>query len=523
MIKLVTTNKLDTYLTIQDIQYRFYLDDSHYLCCSELAEAPIYNQPIKEYAVDYDVNGRVGIVFLDYEGRFYYYFFNGQSWDVQLLYHAALDAEKIHFIDIKFSLQTPYILFCWRDLSAPYLISIVSYFEEAGSWKKKIVCRIHLRESCKPYCLTRDHQYNLFLSFLANNNLIYDLKLSFYRSESFQWDEEIYLGSCIYIKYFSVDILPDANGDLHISWNDKNKNNYCIKYLHFAFGNMKKNTRIAIERKSPIQGFFQSIYKNILSITYCVGEAIYFSYGLLPQRGKMIWIQKEKPLISDVQPVFIRIREENTLHSNFSIYSPEGKNFLLEANKLISHEELQQFLQQGEAEDTNLISMEENVLPNNIVYNRSNISEMIRKHDSPENRGIDEINKRQMEVTGEKSIINSLEAEIRYLKEEVKKLTELNRRYLNLINEGGEKITQYKENIHLLETEKETLHHRITVLEKKCLELENEREKLHNDLLLLQQQNQALNETLIEKDDTIIQSQIYENEKDISFFKKIFK
>ncbi|AOT72845.1 hypothetical protein [Geosporobacter ferrireducens] len=525
----MNTNKLDTNLTIGDIHYRFYLDDSQYLYCiggeDAVDEGPVYSHPVKEYAVDYDVNGKIGAVLLDFEGRFYYYFFNGQSWDAQLLYHSAIDAEMIDFIDIKFSDQTPYIVFCWRDLSAPYLISIVSYFEEADSWKKEIICRTHLKDPCKPYCLTRDHQYNLFLSFLTNNNLIYDLKLSVYRVESSQWDEDIYLASCIYIKYFSVDILPDTNGDLYISWIDKNKNNYCIKYLRLTLENMKKNTGIAIEKKFPITWFFQNIHKNILTIIHCIGEATYFSYALLTQKGRTIWSKKEKPFMLDLQPVFTRIREENIHQSNYSVYSPQAKNSLLDLSELVSHEEAQQFLEEDKMKDANLEPINENILSSRMAHQRSNPTGMLRKHNLSGNNTTDEVSRKQIELAGaeEKNVINSLAAEIRYLKEEVKKLTELNRKYLNLINEGGEKITQYKENIRLLETEKDTLHHKIAVLEKKCTEFERERKKLHTDLQLLQQQKQELNEALAEKDNMIIQSRINENEKDIGFFKKIFK
>ncbi len=514
MIEVLQLNKLDTNLRINGIGFRFYLDDSQYLYYHDqeddaLSEEPIYSHPVKEYAVDYDRNGNIGLVLLDQEGRFYYYYFNGQSWEANLLYHTVIDAEKIHFIDIKFSNQSPQIFFCWQDLSSPSQVSIVTYFENSGEWKKKIISRNHLKDPCKPYCLVRDHQYNLFLSFLTNNNMIYDLRLSIYRVESSQWDEDIYLSSCIYIKYFFVDILPDEKGNLYISWTDKNKTSYCIKYLRFTTSNMKKIIGISLERKLPITWFFQSIDKDIFTIIYQLDGATYYAYALLSSKQGLTWSKEEEPILLNMHPVFTKISHQNTNHSNYSIYSDLEKKHLFDIQGLISLKEFHQLLEQGKMESLNFGFVKEEPGPSNITNGSSDTVGTLRKHHLTKNNKTSEMSTKQMEFEGKKNIIEMLENEVRYLKEEVKKLTELNRKYLDLINEGGEKISQSKEHSRRLAMQIDGFHHKINVLEEKCKELESEKENLHGDLVVLQQKNQELKDIL--------------KEKEVGFLKKLFK
>ncbi|SHI52397.1 hypothetical protein SAMN02745975_00063 [Geosporobacter subterraneus DSM 17957] len=523
-MEVLDIGRFDTNANIHRTAYRFSLDDSQYLRFGiqgeELSEKSVHPYPIKEYAVDHDSHGHIGAVILDQEGQFYYYNFNGQSWDTHLLYQAALDAEKIDFVDIKYTNRNPQIFFCWRDLSSPFKVSIVTYFTEDGSWKKKIIARTYFKNNCKPYCITKDHGDNLYLSFLTNNNMIYDLKLSVYRIETAQWEDAFYLSDCIYIKNFFIDMLADEKGNLHISWTDKNKSNYCIKYLCYTIDSAKKTTNVVIEKDQPIKWFFQYINHDVFMIIYVANEEIYYIYAHLLQNCELIWSREGVRIHHITTPVFSKILPENITHTNFGLYNDLESKTLLNLFSLVSREDLNQL----SVLEANLSLAAENRFSNNPSMINRDMSISNRKQQPYHNPPIAAISKSQLESNGRKNIISTMESEIRFLKEEVKKLTDLNRKYLHLINESGDKISQYKEQIQKWEGEKDIFQHKILALEKKCVSLEKEREKLHGELILSQQQNQLFKDGIKEKE-TILTQQKQENvaKKESGFFKRIFK
>lgn len=522
-MEVLDIGRLDTNANIYGEAYRFSLDDSQYLRfvvqSEKLSEKTVHPYPIKEYAVDHDSHGHMGAVILDQEGQFYYYDFNGQSWDAHLLYQTALDAEKIDFVDIKYTNQNPQIFFCWRDLSSPFKVSIVTYFTENGSWKKKIIARTYFKDSCKPYCIIKDHRDNLYLSFLTNNNMIYDLKLSVYRIETAQWEEAFYLSDCIYVKDFFIDMLPDEKGNLHISWIDKNKSNYCIKYLCYAINSTKKTENVVIQKNQPIKWFFQYINHDVFMIVYGANEEVYYIYAHLLQNGELIWSREGVRIHHTTPLVFSKILTENITHSNFALYTDLARKTFLNLFSLVPRKDLNQL----SILDANLSLAVENKISNNPSMNNRDMAISHPNQQRYHNPLIAAISTSQLESDGRKNIISTMESEIRFLKEEVKKLTDLNRKYLHLINESGEKISQYKEQIQKWEGEKDIFQRQISALEKKCVSLEKEREKLHGELILAQQQNQLLKEGIKEKE-TILARQKQENEskKESGFFRKIF-
>lgn len=280
-------NNMNTLLYGKNDFIKFFSTNSNglsYLMNDTLGPLELFSEEILEFDLDIDNEGNIGVILLDPNGRLFYYFFHEESWSEFILYELDLSVERIKNISIKFSNNSPYILCCWQNLSSPTSWSILSYHKHNDNWKSEIISKIQFLygEDIKPYKIIRDSNYNLYLIYLTNSNIIYDLNIKFLLNNSFQWKNQLFLCNCIYLKYFQLDGLVDKYGGIHISWMDKSKNKHCIKYLYKSRVEYKPATPITIIEKDS------SFLRNLLFmekdsiICYCITDQhIYYSTKLL--------------------------------------------------------------------------------------------------------------------------------------------------------------------------------------------------------------------------------------------------
>lgn len=242
------------------------------------------DEKILEFDVDIDKFGNIGVIILSDNGQLCYYFFNGNTWSKSLLYQLDFNAEKMKDISIRFSNNSPYILCCWKNTESSNLWSIISYYSHNDCWKNEVITDIRFlyEEDIKPYILIRDLHFNLYLIYLTNSNIIYDLNMKILSHQSFQWGNPLFLSHCIYLKYFHLDALIDQDKGVHISWIDKTKDRHCINYLYKSKSKYKSPTPMTI--LESIDSFIgnQLFMENHSIICYgMTNEYIYYTTQLL--------------------------------------------------------------------------------------------------------------------------------------------------------------------------------------------------------------------------------------------------
>ncbi|HHY90229.1 MAG TPA: hypothetical protein GX503_01055, partial [Clostridiales bacterium] len=232
---MLASKNFDILLYEKEKNSRFFLDQNAKLCYSQTSSkevVSIYPDKIVEFDMDVDSKGNVGIIILDEMGKLIYKYWDRNNWNSYLLYQLKLGLEEFRHVSIRFSIDSPHIMVCWRDLSVPHSWSLLCYYREKEYWEKKLFNRIFFREEIKPYCFIRDHHSHLHLIYLENHNMFYHIMYTQFLSfKKKQWSDSIQISDCIYSKSYQSDLLIDSNGMIHISWIDKHKKNYCVKYI----------------------------------------------------------------------------------------------------------------------------------------------------------------------------------------------------------------------------------------------------------------------------------------------------
>jgi hypothetical protein len=430
-ISLYTLNEL--------LHFRSSNDGIYYLSQHTNEEICLYEKNILEFDLDIDNNGNIGIVILDHEGQFLYYYHDGKTWTSHLLYEVDLAVEEFKYISIKFSFNSPYILFCWKDLSSPNLCSIISYYKENNYWKKQVLNRIYINKDIKPYALIKTIEYDLYFISLHNNNMIYDLIMKTLSSTSYEWTEPSFICNCISLKNFYLDALIDSERTIHISWIDKYKNQYCIKYVFIDI----ENNQI-----SNLEQLLQVDVPLLRQQLLCQEKSI-FCY-----------------VVSKEHIYFIRKNEYSTWNTPHTINLSPTSIYFIKIVQNIDTPFIQyhaNYILSTSSSDLSPISIEEINIEKS-SFDQSNHSKTNTIHHkkiaptSVQDLSLDtyktlqmELYQRSEELEIKNNLIKALQGNISFLKGELHRLNTQNENYINTLYSNDHKFKKYKSNTQTLE------------------------------------------------------------------------
>ncbi len=478
----------------------FYLNDFSeidYFDTTKNQSIHLYNQKILEFDVDIDQHGNIGMVLLDTKGYLYYYYYNGKVWDNYLLYHVDLDVEEFKYLSIKFSPSSPYITFCWRNLSSPSFWSVVCYYKENTQWEKHVFSKTYMQEVIKPYILIRDFHYNLHIIYLTNNNFIYNINIESLSIHSNQWTNSSTLCNCIYIKFFHLDALIDLEGILHIIWNDKHKKTYCVKYITL---DQTKNKLIhpsfILESTLPIMQPYL-FYENKQIACYGLTEKnIFYAVQIYNRRKDLSsWSKQQATSLQSDSIYFFKIVQ--------STNNPFIQYF---ANSIVS----------SNLSDFSPIKMHESVVStNNTISSTFKENEAVNEPSSKKLKL--ELYKKSQELNVKNDLLKSIENEMHYLKQEVLRLNTENKKYIALIHESHEKYKNHEKDIIDLKQNNEKMVLALETSNKKQTDLLNQ---ITSYQLKLQEMEKYLAD--LNQENSQLKKEI-EKSAGKNFFKKFFK
>lgn len=464
----------------------------------------LYDKKILEFDIDIDNKGNIGVVILDCEGNFYYNYFDGNIWTSHLLYKLDPNLEEFKHICIKFSLSSPYIVFCWRNLSYSSSWSIVSYYKDPTHWKKEVLNRVYLKENIKPYILIRNIHYQLYFIYLNNNNIIYDLMIKNLPQQSFQWTQPTFLSNCIFLKYFHLDALIDPEDTIHISWLDKHKQNYCIKYVsNNNKKNILSNSIPILEMNIPFTRH-QLLYHKKLIICYALtNKNIFYSTKLINDSN---WNKPNKLNLLPNSIVLIKIIKSTTntvIHYNANYILSEN---LSNITPLVL-ETIEDSFKNNETDST--------------YYTTSNKKENFPIH--LYDQSIDSFKKiklelytKNKELEMKNNLLKSLEDNISFLKKEIKQLNMQNKKYINILHKNNEKYHTNQNKINDKEKNYQNILSDYKLSDQKNKELLSTVETYQHQLEEMQSTIHNIN-----KKNTLLQKKL-DTLKNNSFFKRLF-
>ena len=464
----------------------------------------LYDEKILEYDVDVLEDGCIGVILLDDKGNLLYFYYDKKYWTRHLLFELDQEYEELKHISIKFFNGFPYIFYCWKHALNQNTWSIVNYYLNDGFWKKEVISTLILRDSIKPYAIAKDFSGNMYISFITNNNLIYDLFIKTISVQTNQWSESFYLSDCIYIKFFDMDVVADRNNRVHISWIDKSQNNFCIKYTFYDMNEPNDLVTKIILTSPKIYQKQQLIIQDDCIVCYGItNDYIHYAIRILSKHTTDFW-EKHNTVFSSHSVHLVKIAQvTNNPYISYmaNIIVTES---ILKPNPIILEEIVSKHREQYKEDISklHLKDLEIDIIPVN-EGDRGHSS--LKKENTPDDnvkKMKGELIKKQQELQGKDKIIHVLEGKISFLTDENKRILELNKKYLSIIDENGERIRIYKDK--LLQLEKK--------YENKLESFESHVEKNEELMFLIESQKEELN---------ILQDELH-SFKNASFLKRLF-
>ncbi|QXM05964.1 hypothetical protein [Crassaminicella indica] len=475
--------------TLKEIIHFFSSDSGINYISQHTEEIQLYEKSILEFDVDIDHNGNIGVVILDCEGKFFYYYHDGNTWSSHLLYEVDFNVEEFKHISIKFSNHSPYILFCWRDLSSYNLCSIISYYKENDYWKKEVLNRIYAKEDIKPYALIRSKTYDLYFVSLNNNNIIYDLIMKNLPSTSYVWTDPYFICNCIFLKNFYLDVLIDSEGIIHISWIDKHKKEYCIKYISIDMNN-HKTSNLEQLLKIDIPLLRQQLLCNDKNI-FCYGitkKHIYFT----KKHTHSTWNTPNTINLSSASIYLIKI-----INSSNNPFIPYNANYILS-------ESLSDIAPIGIDKSNNDSStfFQDNHSKNTPMSTQDLSSDIYKKLKI-------ELYQKKQELEIKDNLLKALQGNISFLKGEISRLTAQNKNYITTLYSNDAKLKKYKDSIepikrnyeknlselNLCKQKNKELLNKINIYENQLKKMNDRLEKLNTENLSLKNEIEKLKNT----------------------------
>ncbi|WP_129597645.1 hypothetical protein [Anaerophilus nitritogenes] len=429
-------------LNINKETVRFYMDDQNLLHYHYQEEDIIlYEKKILEFDVDINKSDHIGIVILDEKGKLFYMYEKNNEWSFYLLYEVNFELEEFKYVSIKLFGDCPYILFSWHNLSSPFEWSILSYYRQDELWKKEVIHRLYLKEEIKPYILIKDIYNNLYCIYLKKQNMIYDLMLTKLSIENDDWEDPFFLCHCIFLKNFLLDALIDDKNTIHIVFTDKEKKSYCIKYISIKQNQYPSDDpQVIISNPTPFINCILLLQKNLITSYGIIDNTIYYSSKPFTNISS-VW-SKPSTIDTSSDDIFII----KFIKSNHSFLIPYEGNYLLSKASY-------------------------DIIP---IHTPSFISLNNKK---PSNNLKGELYKKNNELENKTKLLQALQGNINYLKEEINRLEIQNKEYVDRIRKNSE---IYQEKINQLSKEYEELSFLLEEYKKENNNLKKELEDHKN-------------------------------------------
>jgi hypothetical protein len=397
----------------------------------------LFDGSILTYDLDIDHGGNYNLAILDHQGKLHFYRFDGKTWYNSEIHQFNLVTDEVKYLQIKCTFEHVFITLCERAQLTSNRWDIVSFLFNGQSWKKSTISTLYLNHPIIPYRLIKDPKQNLYMIYLTNSNIVFNLNLIALNHKTRIWSNHVFISNCLYIKTFHMDTIADKNAGIHLVWTDKYKKQFCIKYI---FISSIKDENI---KPTNIMLYDESIYWNHLSLSknaiHCYGiteNSVYHTYKSLQGPHS---ISKWTPcniLEYTLDHLFI--------FKSASVIGKPLANYYLSSDK----------------SDFNPIEMDEinnyeNVLDNPYHSSSQYYASSYKPSGPPEDSRGDGISQNQetlklkadlfkinQKMDATQNLFNSLQSEIIHLKQEIKNMNDQNMRYIQLINESRNK---YKE------------------------------------------------------------------------------
>ncbi len=453
----------------------------------------LYDGSIMEYDLDVDGQGNIGLVFLDSTGKLHYYFYDGRKWSTYSIHHFNLLFEEIKDLSIRFSVHTPIITFCSRNHSSSNQWSISTFQKLENSWKRDVIAKVYLSADTVPYKIVKDRKDNLYLFYLSNHNIVYDINIMIFHQQSQTWSQPLFLNNCIFIKYFHIDALVDANGGVHVIWIDKYKKNYCIKYSYRAsFKGAQSNPSVIMEFTEPL--VWTQLYMTQQSL-YVYGlqkERVYSSSKPLKNTfGLSKWQQTTALSYEyDQLTLYKSLGSKRDYMANY-ILTPSGDEYRPIPVDEIETSPQNSFIpltnHQGD-EFQRPIHMEK--LQESMV-NHSNESNDILRYKG-------ELFKKNQQLEVNQGLLKSLQGELSFMKQEIRTLQEQHKKSTQFLNDAAETHRKFHERLdHLNQIFESRLSQMdLSEVKKKLEILSQEVEKSRTDVTESLMTNKELKEAV---------------------------
>lgn len=406
-------------------------------------EAPVqlFEGNVLEFDMDIDLQGNMGLVILNHSGKLYYYYYNGKMWTSYLLHQLNLQFEQVKDIRIQLTSQSPHILFCWRNQTSSGQWSIMTYHHLEHSWKKEMISKIYCNSPITPYTVAKDKGENLYLFYLSNNNLVYDLNFVVFSSQSQKWSQPVFLSNCIFIKYFHMDALIDHNGGMHVVWIDKYKKNYCVKYIHkSSLKSQQENPSVVMQFHEPLLWSHLYLTKQHVHCYGITGDHVYHSSKPIKNIHSLSKWQSPRALDYDDKDLFLYkiVGHAGGFQANYALSNDACSYRPIYEERIEEQPNIPLHTQQAHASDA---------VPGD---------DQILKLKA-------ELFKKNHQIEASQNLLKTLQGEMAFIKEEIKNLHEQQKKYAHIFNEYADKYKRIHE--HVLQTSQ--------VLENHCLQLDH--------------------------------------------------
>lgn len=437
---MIQKDNLDIILKLPEKSIRFFSPSKQGIYSQLIGQADstkIFEDSILEYDLDTDPYGNINLVILDQKGNLYLYRYDGKKWSNYKIYQFNLLTDEVRQLQIKCTSDHTFITLCERTQITSNQWTIVSLSSHAQGWKKSTLSSLFLNYPVMAYRLAKDTKNNLYVIYLNNNNIVYNLNLIVFNHKTLNWSDPIFISNCIYIKTFHLDALVDNNDGIHLAWTDKYKKQFCVKYVYIPLSkaeNLKPTTTMLLD---------EPIFLNQLALLkhsiHCYGitlNNIYHSNKPLHDfHLSQGWKSYDEPAY-ELDNLFIYKTAGSVGHSLANYYLSDNRSNY----HPIQIEEFDNLTNVAYSRHNTSITSSESIhKPANIIRDSDPID---IPHDQQILKLQADLFKKNQQIDATQKLINSLQSEIIYIKQELKNLNDQNTRYVQIINESKNK---YKE------------------------------------------------------------------------------
>ncbi|PAB60911.1 hypothetical protein [Anaeromicrobium sediminis] len=459
---MIENKKVPRILFTNNEFFNIYVDEDDYLKY-KTKDSIIQISPyeVDEYNLDMDKDKNIHIALYTKCKKLIYYKSEGNMWHSHLLYEISEEGETIKNISLVCSHGSPHIVFCWKGTSSSLSWSILSYYMEGPLWKKNVFNRVRLnhKNSINPYFLYKDKSENLALIYLSNNNMIFDLMYT--KLLDGNWSIPMKISSCIYTKNFSIDVIVSEDNINHIAYSDKQKNNYCIKYLTLYENKIIHKPSISSEINTPITDHFLFINSSNMICYTLSNEIVYYA----KKAGNSHFNNPYSLDIPNFHLVKVYGQNESTCSytSNFILCSDLSNPFPIDITGM-------------RTEKKEFSTIKSTIKP---------VTNNLPKQDNHKHLQL-KLYKKEQELYSKTNLLHTLEGKLKLMRDEVKKLDNENKTYVNILNNKHKKLlNDYKsmdeENISLQNSIK-MYEERLDNMSKRLENLNNENKKLKEEI-----------------------------------------